>query len=164
MTAPTTIAQDNNRQAYLEALYLLDGRDKPDHPQHALYTSLYADRIAALLAADRDTLVGLQVTDDDDKTALYVNLSSYVGPGLIADSDAAAAVCSAWCRIVASRLSLAMRRLDPPTTGPSTYAVRSVQAVVDWLRHEAVRAELHPAGERLPGIDASPSSLEPVNA
>lgn len=28
------------RQDRLEALYLADGRDNPDHPMHALYTGL----------------------------------------------------------------------------------------------------------------------------
>ena len=28
------------RQDHLDALYLADGRDNPDHPMHALYTGL----------------------------------------------------------------------------------------------------------------------------
>jgi hypothetical protein len=28
------------RQGHLDALYLADGRDNPDHPMHALYTGL----------------------------------------------------------------------------------------------------------------------------
>lgn len=28
------------RQDVLDALYLLDGRDRPDHPMHAVYTGL----------------------------------------------------------------------------------------------------------------------------
>ena len=30
-----------NRIKWLDALYDLDGRDKPDHPQHGLYTGLH---------------------------------------------------------------------------------------------------------------------------
>ena len=30
-----------NRIKWLDELYSLDGRDKPDHPQHGLYTGLH---------------------------------------------------------------------------------------------------------------------------
>ena len=30
-----------NRIKWLDALYDLDGRDNPDHPQHGLYTGLH---------------------------------------------------------------------------------------------------------------------------
>ncbi len=39
------IKQDNERQELLERLYHEDGRDKPDHPMHALYTGLYEQHI-----------------------------------------------------------------------------------------------------------------------
>lgn len=51
MTRPDPIisakpgAQDveamNNRVNWLEELYVKDGRDKPDHPQHYSYTGLH---------------------------------------------------------------------------------------------------------------------------
>lgn len=31
----------NARVERLEELYILDGRDKPDHPYHSLYTGLF---------------------------------------------------------------------------------------------------------------------------
>ena len=36
------VAAMNARSAYLEKLYVLDGRDWPGHPQHGLYTGLIA--------------------------------------------------------------------------------------------------------------------------
>lgn len=154
----TTTQQDNARQAYLEALYRLDGRDNPDHPQHGTYTGLYAARIAALLQDDREILTGLASTQDDDDTPLYTMLSGYIGPGLIADNHAAAAVSAAWCRVVAARLSFALYRLDPPGSKPQTFAMRTVRAIVDWLHHEAVRAELFEVD--VEPLDCAPSSRE----
>lgn len=34
------------RQERLELLYLADGRDSPDHPQHKLYTGLWQQHLA----------------------------------------------------------------------------------------------------------------------
>lgn len=34
-----------NRITLLDALYFMDGRDKPDHPEHGLYTGLFAKYI-----------------------------------------------------------------------------------------------------------------------
>lgn len=31
----------NNRVVWLEQLYHQEGRDKPDHPQHGIYTGLH---------------------------------------------------------------------------------------------------------------------------
>lgn len=36
----STPEYENNRSKFLEFLYLLDGRDAPDHPMHSLYTGL----------------------------------------------------------------------------------------------------------------------------
>lgn len=157
-TTTTTITQAQNTQAYLEALYLLDGRDNPSHPMHGLFTGLFINRQAALLAGDQELLAGLHSTDDDDETPLFHLLNTYIGHGFIAD-DAAAAVSAAWCRIVAARLVLAVKRLDVPSEGPASRTAASVQAVADWLNHEAVRAELN-----TPAADAAPSSVEPVTA
>lgn len=43
---------ENRRQAYLDALYHLDGRGNPEHPAHGTYTGLYLRRIEQLLAED----------------------------------------------------------------------------------------------------------------
>lgn len=150
--------EQNARQAYLEALYALDGRHDPTHESHGVYTGLFPDRIAELLSADKETLLGLNITADDDDTPLFELLGNYIGPGLIANEDACAAVVAAFCRILASRLNLAVRRLDPPGTTRATAATQSVMAVSDWLLHEAVRADL-----KVPArIDASPACVEAV--
>lgn len=39
------LSEDNARQELLEQLYHEDGRDKPDHPMHALYTGLYEQHL-----------------------------------------------------------------------------------------------------------------------
>lgn len=149
--------EQQQRQEYLEGLYALDGRDNPAHPLWGTYTGLYQQRMQQLVAADADTITGLQITADDNDTPLHCTLASYIGPGLIADGDAAAAVCAAWCRIVASRVSLAVRRLDPRMEQPASLAVKSAMAIADWLRHEAVRAELNDTGRP----DLAPSCFEP---
>lgn len=41
---PSTVAEDSFRAEYLEALYLLDRRDKKDHPLHGVYSGLYQKR------------------------------------------------------------------------------------------------------------------------
>lgn len=46
------IIQDQ-RAAYLDALYRLDNRDDPYHPSHGTYTGLYQQRIALMLEIDR---------------------------------------------------------------------------------------------------------------
>jgi hypothetical protein len=45
--------ENERRVAYLERLYILDGRDDPHHPQHSLYTGLLQNRAAVLLEVDR---------------------------------------------------------------------------------------------------------------
>ena len=44
MIASKTGAEDveamNNRQAWMNELYMYDGRDKRDHPKHGLFTGL----------------------------------------------------------------------------------------------------------------------------
>ena len=37
----TDVQAMRNRIVWLTELYALDGRDKPDHPQHGLYTGLH---------------------------------------------------------------------------------------------------------------------------
>lgn len=39
-TKPCDPIEQQARQDTLDALYLLDGRDRPEHPFHALYTGL----------------------------------------------------------------------------------------------------------------------------
>lgn len=46
------IIQDQ-RAAYLDALYHLDNRDDPYHPNRGTYTGLYQQRIALMLEIDR---------------------------------------------------------------------------------------------------------------
>lgn len=57
MTINTTIEQ--RRQDYLDALYILDGRDFPNHPHHATYTGLYTEHVAQVLARDVDKVLSL---------------------------------------------------------------------------------------------------------
>lgn len=43
---------EQRRQDYLDALYLLDGRDSPDHPHHATYTGLFVEHLSVLVERD----------------------------------------------------------------------------------------------------------------
>lgn len=48
------------RQDYLDALYLLDGRDNPTHPRHATYTALFTEHVQALVERDmREVLAAI---------------------------------------------------------------------------------------------------------
>lgn len=51
---------EQRRQNYLDALYLLDGRDAPDHPRHATYTGLFVEHVRVLIERDmRDVLAAI---------------------------------------------------------------------------------------------------------
>lgn len=50
---------EQRRQNYLDALYILDGRDFPSHPLHATYTGLYTEHVAKVLARDVDKVLSL---------------------------------------------------------------------------------------------------------
>ena len=43
---------EQRRQDYLDALYLLDGRDNPAHPHYATYTGLYIQHLSTLVSRD----------------------------------------------------------------------------------------------------------------
>ena len=47
------IAEQDARAVYIDALYYLDGRNKPDHPMNGLYTGLFLARRDALVKRDR---------------------------------------------------------------------------------------------------------------
>lgn len=49
----------NRRSQYLQILAELDGRDRPDHPQHGLFTGLYMARVRKLIQRDMDYLLGV---------------------------------------------------------------------------------------------------------
>lgn len=49
--------EDNQRQAYLEALYEADGRQERSHPCHGLYTGLLKQRQRQLVDLDRALLL-----------------------------------------------------------------------------------------------------------
>jgi hypothetical protein len=49
----TNYQVENQRQAYLDALYALDRRDDPSHPLHSTYTGLYLQRQQQLLERDK---------------------------------------------------------------------------------------------------------------
>jgi len=53
---PCCPIEGNARAAYLDDLYLLDGRNKPDHPRHGHYTGLIQERAKTLLTFDRKLL------------------------------------------------------------------------------------------------------------
>lgn len=55
----TDLAEDRQRQAYLELLYEADGRNERCHPCHGLYTGLLEQRRQQLLDLDRALLLGL---------------------------------------------------------------------------------------------------------
>lgn len=55
----TDLAEDRQRQAYLELLYEADGRSERCHPNHGLYTGLLEQRRQRLLDLDRALLLGL---------------------------------------------------------------------------------------------------------
>lgn len=48
---------ENQRQAYLDALYALDNRDDPNHPHRYTYTGLYLQRQQQLLEHDMKQLL-----------------------------------------------------------------------------------------------------------
>ena len=50
---PCDPIEGNARAAYLDTLYLMDGRDYPKHPLHGHYTGLVQERAHTLLAFDR---------------------------------------------------------------------------------------------------------------
>lgn len=54
----TDLAEDRQRQAYLEALYEADGRQDRNHPRYGLYTGLLSQRREQLIALDRALLLG----------------------------------------------------------------------------------------------------------
>lgn len=45
---PADRPEQHQRALALQALYLLDGRHRPDHPMHGLYTGLHEQRLAHL--------------------------------------------------------------------------------------------------------------------
>ena len=49
----TTLEEDRQRVMNMERWYIMDGRHRPDHPQHGLYTGLAAK------AEDLDSLDGI---------------------------------------------------------------------------------------------------------
>ena len=132
--------EQNDRQRYIEQLYLLDGRQNPDHPMHGLLTGLHVQRMQALKAADKETLLAIAGVDPDDESPLHELLAQVAGDGVFRDPDGAAMVSSMWCRVLASHIATAAHGLNPVVETRS-WAVKSLRAVVDWLRHEAVRAE-----------------------
>jgi hypothetical protein len=123
------------RQEYLEHLYTADGRHEKTHPQHGIYTGLFVQRQQQLVAADR--MSARELLADDDHP-LFAVLVPFIGAGLIADPEAARAICAAWCRGTSSRLVFTLERLKTPGH-PADTALRAVSA---WLLHEAMRAEL----------------------
>lgn len=48
-----SIHEDKQRQAYLEALYMADGRQQRSHPLHGFYTGLLEQRKQQLVELDR---------------------------------------------------------------------------------------------------------------
>lgn len=51
---------EQRRQDYLDALYLLDGRDHPSHPAHATYTGLFIKHVETLIDHDmREVLAAI---------------------------------------------------------------------------------------------------------
>lgn len=53
----TNYQVENQRQAYLDALYALDRRDDPSHPRHQTYTGLYIQRQQQLIEHDMKLLL-----------------------------------------------------------------------------------------------------------
>lgn len=49
-----SVLLDQKRYDELEALYVKDGRDKPDHPMYALYTGLYQAYLAGITVEPSD--------------------------------------------------------------------------------------------------------------
>ena len=47
MIKKTTVEQDRQRVMRMEELYVLDGRHRPDHPKHGLYTGLHQETLVA---------------------------------------------------------------------------------------------------------------------
>ena len=40
------VSEDQQRQDFLDSLYIQHGRDKAEHPMHSLYTGLYQQWVA----------------------------------------------------------------------------------------------------------------------
>lgn len=47
------LKEQDDRVAYINRLYHLEGRDDPNHPMHSLYTGLYQNRQKVLMELDR---------------------------------------------------------------------------------------------------------------
>lgn len=51
---------EQRRQDYLDALYLLDGRDDPKNPWHATYTGLFTQHVQVIIERDmREVLAAI---------------------------------------------------------------------------------------------------------
>jgi len=50
----TDIESQNNRVTWLEMLFMLEGRDKADHPQRGLYTGLHKKHYLGFPGSDED--------------------------------------------------------------------------------------------------------------
>ena len=48
------ISAMQNRVHWLTMLYHLEGRDKPDHPKHGVYTGLHAQHFSAFAGIDEN--------------------------------------------------------------------------------------------------------------
>ena len=48
------VEANSNRVVWLEMLFMLEGRDKPDHPQRGLYTGLFKKHHLWLPGSDED--------------------------------------------------------------------------------------------------------------
>lgn len=158
---PCNPTEQAARQHYLEQLYLLDGRDNPRHPSHGLYTGLAQQRIANLRTADQAALTGLHTTGGD--TPLHQLLAPRMTPSVLNDPLGGVALSGAWCAMVATRLRLAVKKLEPISTDrPDTFATSAVTAVAEWLESEAIRAEhfILKSAEETP--DAAPASTQPA--
>jgi hypothetical protein len=46
------VCVDDTRARFLDRLYVQDGRDRPEHPLHSLYTGLYQQYIKELEKGD----------------------------------------------------------------------------------------------------------------
>ena len=50
----TDIEAQNNRIVWLDMLYKLEGRDKPDHPKRGLYTGLHKRHFSTFPGTDEN--------------------------------------------------------------------------------------------------------------
>lgn len=127
------------RQAYLEALYLLAGRDRPGAHNAHTYTGLLQERQQELLR--RDALELSAASPLRTETPVHDLLGSSIRSLLIEPTEGSLAATSVICRILAARISITASQLAGSDADRAPVVMATIDAVAGWLRQEALLAE-----------------------